>query len=131
MPRLRRLTSREVLSILRGFGFEVSKMRRSHAKLVRITPSGERQTLTVPLHPQLPIGTVQAIYRQASRFISLTDLQPKFFPTNPAPTRARGARGPVTRCPAGPAAGASAAAGGGVPSASDRTAGLGPRPAQA
>ena len=79
MPRLRRLTPREVLSILRGFGFEVSKMRGSHAKLVRITPSGERQTLTVPLHPQLPIGTVQAIYRQASRFISLTDLQPKFF----------------------------------------------------
>ena len=33
----------------------------------------------------------QAIYRQASRFISLTDLQPKFFPTNPAPTRARDA----------------------------------------
>ena len=56
MPRLRRLTSREVLSILRGFGFDVSKMCGSHAKLVRTTPSGERQTLTVPLHPQLPIG---------------------------------------------------------------------------
>ncbi len=79
MPRLKRLTSREVLSILRGFGFEVSKMCGSHAKLVRITATGERQTLTVPLHPQLPVGTVQAIYRQASRFVSLTELQPKFF----------------------------------------------------
>lgn len=79
MPRLRRLTSREVLSILRGFGFEVSKMRGSHAKLVRMTPSGDRQVLTVPMHPQLPIGTVQAIYRQASRLISPTDLQPGFF----------------------------------------------------
>ena len=79
MPRLKRLTSREVLSILRGFVFEVSKMRGSHAKLVRITATGERQTLTVPLHPQLPVGTVQAIYRQASRFVSLTELQPKFF----------------------------------------------------
>ena len=79
MPRLKRLNSREVLSILRGLGFEISKVRGSHAKLVRITASGERQTLTVPLHPQLPVGTVQAIYRQASRFISLTELQPKFF----------------------------------------------------
>ena len=54
MPRLRRLTAREVLRILRGFGFEVAGMRGSHAKLVRVLTSGERQTLTVPVHPQLP-----------------------------------------------------------------------------
>ena len=79
MPRLRRLNAREVLRILRGFGFEVAGIRGSHAKLVRVLPSGERQTLTVPLHPQLPIGTIQAIYRQASRFISPSELRLKFF----------------------------------------------------
>ena len=79
MPRLRRLTSREVLGILREFGFEVSQIRGSHAKLVRIPTSGKRETLTVPLHPQLPIGTVQAIYRQASRFISPADLRTRFY----------------------------------------------------
>ena len=50
MPRLRRPTSREVLRILQGFGFEVVSMRGSHAKLVRMTASGERQILTVPVH---------------------------------------------------------------------------------
>lgn len=79
MPRLRRLTSREMLSILRAFGFEVSKVRGSHAKLVRISASGQRQSLTVPLHPQLPAGTVHAIYRQASRFIAPSDLRPMFY----------------------------------------------------
>ena len=50
MARLRRLTSREVLRILRGFGFEIVSIRGSHAKLVRVTASGERQVLTVPVH---------------------------------------------------------------------------------
>lgn len=79
MPRLRRLTSREIISVLRRFGFEVSAIRGSHAKLVRVLASGERQTLTVPVHPQLPVGTIQAIYRQASRFIPTSDLQTGFF----------------------------------------------------
>ena len=79
MPRLRRLTSREVLNILRAFGFEVSKVRGSHAKLVRTSASGQRQSLTVPLHPELPAGTVHAICRQASRFISSSNLRPMFY----------------------------------------------------
>ncbi len=79
MPRLRRLNSREVLRILRDFGFEVASMRGSHAKLVRMTASGERQVLTVPLHAQLRTGTVRAIYRQASRFIPGDELQARFF----------------------------------------------------
>lgn len=79
MPRLKRLTSREVLRILGGFGFEVISMRGSHAKLVRVLESGERQVLTVPVHPQLVVGTVRAIYRQAARFIASDELRPKFF----------------------------------------------------
>ena len=79
MPRLKRLSSREVLRILRGYGFEVVSTRGSHAKLVRVTASGERQVLTVPVHSQLAIGTVRAIYRQAARFIPSAELQSKFF----------------------------------------------------
>ena len=79
MPRLKRLTSREVLRILGGFGFEVVSMRGSHAKLVRISESGERQVLTVPMHSQLAIGTVRAVYRQAARFIPIEELRPEFF----------------------------------------------------
>ena len=54
-------------------------MRGSHAKLVRMTASGERQVLTVPVHSQLRIGTMRAIYRQASRFIPGGELQAQFF----------------------------------------------------
>ncbi len=79
MPRLKRLTSREVLRILRGFGFDVVSVRGSHAKLVRVSASGERQALTVPVHSQLATGTVQAIYRQASRFIPRDELRPEFY----------------------------------------------------
>ena len=79
MTRLKRLTSRDLLRILRDFGFEIVSIRGSHAKLVRTTASGERQVLTVPVHSQLQIGAVRAIYRQASRFISDGELQSEFF----------------------------------------------------
>ena len=79
MARLKRLTSREVLRILRSFGFETVSIRGSHAKLVRITAAGTRQVLTVPIHSELSVGTVRAIYRQASRFIDSAELQRKFY----------------------------------------------------
>ena len=78
-PRLRRLSAREVLAALKRFGFEVVATRGSHAKLRRVTEGGERQTLTVPLHKDLDIGTIGAIYRQATRFIPEYDLRPWFY----------------------------------------------------
>ena len=65
--------------MLGGFGFEVVSMRGSHAKLVRTSTAGERQIVVVPLHRRLPIGTLQAIYRQVRRFIPDADLRPRFF----------------------------------------------------
>lgn len=79
MPRLKRLTSREVLRILRRFGFEVVSRRGSHAKLVRVAASGERQVLTVPVHGDLATGTLRAIYRQASRFVATAELRREFY----------------------------------------------------
>ena len=61
MPRLRRLSSGDVLRILQRFGFAVSGQRGSHAKLVRISPSDERQILSVPPHRNLATGTLHAI----------------------------------------------------------------------
>ena len=79
MPRLRRLTKRQPLSALRGVGFEVVATRGSHAKLVRVSPSGERQVLTVPLHSQLAPGMLRAIFRQAVRFVPESELRRVFF----------------------------------------------------
>ena len=74
MPKLRRLAGRDVLTILQGFGFQ----RGSHVKLIREVVE-IRQVLTVPLHAELDPGTVRAILRQASRFISEQDLRPYFY----------------------------------------------------
>ena len=79
MARLKRLTSREVLSILRGFGFEIVSIRGSHAELVRVTATGARQVLTVPVQSELPAGTIRAIYRQASRFVESVEAQRNFY----------------------------------------------------
>ncbi len=79
MPRLKRLSGAEVIGILETFGFRVISQRGSHVKLRRIDPGGENQTLTVPRHRQLDVGTLQAIFRQASRFISRESLRSSFY----------------------------------------------------
>ena len=79
MPRLKRLKAREIVRLLGRFGFGVISMKGSHAKLVRIRPSGRREILIVPMHRQLTAGTVHAIYRQASRFIPEDELRRGFF----------------------------------------------------
>jgi predicted RNA binding protein YcfA (HicA-like mRNA interferase family) len=78
MPGLRRLSGREVVSILQRFGFRPVSQRGSHIKLQRETQSGH-QTLTVPAHSELDSGTLRAIFRQASRFIPEDDLRPVFY----------------------------------------------------
>ena len=83
MARLKQLSSRETLRLLGHFGFEVESMRGSHAKLVRLRTAedgGEiREVLVVPTHREPRIGTVRAIYRQASRFIPEDELKRGFF----------------------------------------------------
>ena len=78
MPKLRRLAGRDVLTILQGFGFQQVSQRGNHVKLIREVVE-IRQVLTVPLHAELDPGTVRAIFRQASRFISEQDLRPYFY----------------------------------------------------
>jgi predicted RNA binding protein YcfA (HicA-like mRNA interferase family) len=78
-PRLRRFTSRQLMAALHGLGFEVVATRGSHAKLRRVTSSGERQTLTLPLHHDLATGTVSAIFRQLCRYVPEPELRRLFF----------------------------------------------------
>jgi predicted RNA binding protein YcfA (HicA-like mRNA interferase family) len=79
MPRLKRLSARQILRILHGFGFSVASIRGSHAKLKREPEGRPPQVLTIPLHRELAPGTIQAIYRQALRFIPEEELRPHFF----------------------------------------------------
>lgn len=78
MAKLRRLAGRDLLTILQGFGFQQVSQRGSHVKLAREV-AGARQVLTIPLHAELDSGTIRAIFRQASRFISEQDLRLHFY----------------------------------------------------
>ncbi|MBM4059690.1 MAG: type II toxin-antitoxin system HicA family toxin [Planctomycetes bacterium] len=64
MPRLRRLSGREVCAILQRHGFVVVRQRGSH--LVMQRESGN-STITVPVpdHKELKTGTLLAIVRQS------------------------------------------------------------------
>ncbi len=79
MPKLKRLSGQDVIKILSSFGFAVAAQKGSHVKLVRTLPDGSKQPLTIPAHPELDKGTLKAIFRQASRYISETELRPHFY----------------------------------------------------
>jgi predicted RNA binding protein YcfA (HicA-like mRNA interferase family) len=61
MPRLPVLSGRDLVRALGRLGYEVSRTRVTHARLV--CPG--RPSLTVPLHDELDRGTLSAILRQA------------------------------------------------------------------
>ena len=79
MTRLKQMSAREVLRAFSSFGFQVISLRGSHAKLRRVLPTGEKQTLTIPVHKSLAPGTLRAIFRQGLRYIPESDLRPWFF----------------------------------------------------
>jgi predicted RNA binding protein YcfA (HicA-like mRNA interferase family) len=79
VPRLKRLSGAEVIGILETLGFQIISQRGSHVKLRGVSTDGENQTLTVPRHRQLDVGTLQAIFRQAGRFVPSEILRSSFY----------------------------------------------------
>jgi len=79
MPKLRTLSGKDVERILSQFDFKAISQRGSHVKLRRISDNGTKQTLTIPLHPELDKGTLKAIFRQALRYIPEEKLKPHFY----------------------------------------------------
>jgi predicted RNA binding protein YcfA (HicA-like mRNA interferase family) len=77
--RLRVLSGGDVVRALGRFGFHPIRQSGSHVKLRREGPAGERQTLHIPLHPELRPGTLRAIFRQASQYVPPDDLRAYFF----------------------------------------------------
>jgi len=77
--RLRALGGADVVRALARFGFHQVKQSGSHVKLRRTGPGGESETLHVPLHRELKPGTLRAIFRQASDYVSADELRPLFF----------------------------------------------------
>jgi len=79
MHKLRTLAGGDLVRTFARFGFQQISQRGSHVKLRRVLANGVRQNLTVPLHDELDRGTLQAIYRQASRYLTDAELRPHFY----------------------------------------------------
>ena len=79
MSRLKQLSGSEVVKIFLSFGFQKSSQKGSHTKLKRVLSSGEKQILIVPAHSHLDKGTLRAIIRQASKFVSIDKLEEKLY----------------------------------------------------
>ena len=78
MPKLRLLSSADVIKALETFGFEIISQKGSHIKLARYTVL-QKQVLTIPNNKSLRKGTLKAIFNQASRFVSQEELQTFFY----------------------------------------------------
>ena len=64
MGKLRKLSGREVCSILSRHGFFEARQRGSHVAMQKRTDEGT-VTVPVPLHSELRIGTLHSIIRQS------------------------------------------------------------------
>jgi predicted RNA binding protein YcfA (HicA-like mRNA interferase family) len=78
MPKLKRLSGKEVITLFQRLGFEIAGRKGSHVKLRRIE-NGVKQTLTIPDHPAIDTGTLKAILRHASAYVPEIELNRLFM----------------------------------------------------
>lgn len=79
MPKLKILSGEDVIKIFKSFGFIVSVQRWCHIKLIRLLKDNIKQPITIPNHKKLDKGTLKAIIRQASKYISDEELKNHFY----------------------------------------------------
>jgi predicted RNA binding protein YcfA (HicA-like mRNA interferase family) len=79
MPKLRRLSGKEVLAILKRLGFEIVRIKGSHHHM-RHTQS-QSCFLTIPVHgnKSLPPGTMKDIIKQVAPCITDIELKTNFY----------------------------------------------------
>lgn len=78
MPKPKRLSGSEVITILARFDFVLERQRGSHVTLAR-ERDGQKQVLIISNHKELKTGAVVGIYKQATRYVSEEDLRTHFF----------------------------------------------------
>jgi len=79
MPSLKVLSGEDVIKIFKTFGFTISGQKGSHIKLARLLKNNVKQSVTIPNHKEIDRGTLKAIIRQASKYISEEELKNQFY----------------------------------------------------
>ncbi len=64
MPKLPRISGKEIIRALERLGFFRVRQKGSHVTLIKQTVNGKRGC-TVPLHETVAVGTLSSILRQA------------------------------------------------------------------
>jgi predicted RNA binding protein YcfA (HicA-like mRNA interferase family) len=75
---LKRLSGDEVIRIFEQAGFTKAAQQGSHVKLRRTTAGGS-ESLTIPRHRELDLGSLRAIIRPAGRFLPEAWLREHFY----------------------------------------------------
>lgn len=78
MPKPKRLSGADIVRVFKQFGFVVKSQSGSHIKLARQSPAGE-EVLIVSNHKELKTGAVVGIFRQATQYLSESELRPHFY----------------------------------------------------
>lgn len=78
MPKLKQVSGKDLIRFFDMQGFEKVDQRGSHVKLRRIL-SGQRQTLIIPQHDEIRVGTMREILKQASHYIPDKVLRDFFY----------------------------------------------------
>jgi len=76
-PKLRSISSKELIKFFETYAFEVISQNSSHIKIRRVV-AGMRQNLIIPNHNPIKTGTFREIFNQATKYIPEDDLR-KFF----------------------------------------------------
>ena len=80
MPKLRRLSGKEVVKILESLDFVVVRIRGSHHIMRRVI-DGHTQTINVPVHGNKPLaaGMLKRLYRDMQRYLPEDELKSHFY----------------------------------------------------
>jgi len=64
------LSGEDIVKILQMFGFEIISQKGSHIKMRRINSAGSKETLVIPNHKTVSLGTLVSINNQTSNYIA-------------------------------------------------------------
>ena len=78
MPRLKSVSGSELIKLFEMEGFDVHSQKGSHVKLRRMA-GNEKQTLLIPNHKIIDKGTLKAIIRQSSRYLTNETITKLFY----------------------------------------------------
>jgi len=74
MPKLPVVSYKQLIKLLREFGYEIDHQRGSHIRLKKQLHSGHH-SITVPAHKEIAKGTLNDIIDRVSHYVNLSKEQ--------------------------------------------------------